>query len=161
MTRPPAETGAESPRLAEPSRRLVLAVSATAPILGVGAQGDACAEACGTWLARHAEHERLGKRWQQIETKLFKEHNWSRLTRAQRKRFPEKHEMDDLYDRMDALHSENEALLASLPAIVATTDAGICSKLAVAAIVVCPEDHPEAHELISSALRDYRALHGA
>jgi len=139
----------------------VLGASATATILGGGAQSDPSAEACRTWLARHAEHERLGARWQQIESRLFKEHNWPRLTRAQRKRFPEKHEMDDLYDRMDALHGENETLLASLPAIVATTHAGICGKLAVAALVVCPEDYPEAHELISSVLRDYRALHGA
>jgi hypothetical protein len=115
---------------------------------------------CETWLSRHAEHERLGKSWQQIETRLFRDHNWSKLTRAQRKRFPEKHEMDDLYDRMDALHEENCVLLASLPALVATSPLGICGKLSIAAIEVCPEENEEAHRLIVSILRDYRALHG-
>lgn len=125
-----------------------------------GCLPDRTAQACETWLVRHAEHERLGKRWQQIETRLFRDHNWSRLTRAQRKRFPEKHEMDDLYDRMDALHEENRVLLLSLPALVATSPLGICGKLAVATIEVCPEENEEAHRLIASILRDYRALHG-
>ncbi|MCR6644492.1 MAG: hypothetical protein NVV62_08215 [Terricaulis sp.] len=129
------------------------------PLLAATAT-DPAASACQTWLSRQTEHERLGKRWQQIETRLFRDHNWSRLTRAQRKRFPEKHEMDDLYDRMDALHEENRVLLASLPALVATSSSGIIGKLAVAAIEVCPEENEEAHRLIASILRDYRALHG-
>ncbi|MGQ0533482.1 MAG: hypothetical protein ACT4OF_12440 [Caulobacteraceae bacterium] len=159
MSRRPLGTANESARAQAPTRRLVLG-GAAAPLLS-GSAADPSAQVCQTWLACHAERERLGKRWQQIESQLFKNHNWPHLTRAQRKRFPEKHEMDDLYDGMDALHGENETLLASLPAVAATTSAGICGKLAVAALVVCPEDHPEAHELIASVLRDYRALHGA
>lgn len=121
---------------------------------------DRAALASRSWLSRHSEHERLGKRWQQIETRLFRDHNWPRLTRAQRKRFPEKHEMDDLYDRMDELQAENRVLLASLPALAATSPLGICGKLAVAVIEVCPEENEEAHRLVASILRDYRALHG-
>jgi hypothetical protein len=68
--------------------------------------------------------------------------------------------MDDLYDRMDALHEENRVLLASLPALVATSPLGISGKLAIAAIEVCPEENEEAHRLIASILRDFRALHG-
>ena len=121
---------------------------------------DRAARASQTWLSRHAEHERLGKRWQQIETRLFRDHDWAKLTRAQRKRFSEKHEMDDLYDRMDALHEENRVLLASLPTLVATSSVGIIGKLAVVAIEVCPEENEEAHRLLASILHDYRALHG-
>ncbi len=160
MSRRPPPAANESARL-QPTRRLVLAASAAPVIGGAGPPpADPAAEACETFLARNAEHERLSLRWQAIESRLFAQHNWPKLTRAQRKRFPEKHEMDELYDRMDVLHSQNEALLASLPAIVATTHKGICGKLAVAALEVCPEDHPEAHELIASALRDYQTLHG-
>jgi len=130
-----------------------------APLLS-GPGTDPTAPVCENWLSRHAEHERLGKRWQQIETRLFRDHNWPRLTRTQRKSFPEKHEMDDLYDRMDALHEENRVLLASLPSLVSTSPLGICGKLAIAAIEVCPEENEEAHRLIASILRDYRALHG-
>lgn len=142
-------------------RRLINSASAALLFSDVPATSeDRAALASQTWLLRHAEHERLGKRWQQIETRLFRDHNWPKLTRAQRKGFPEKHEMDDLYDRMDALHEENRVLLASLPALVATSPVGICGKLAIAAIEVCPEENEEAHRLIASILRDYRALHG-
>ena len=158
MSRRPPGTATESARAQSPTRRLVLS-GAAAPLLS-GSATDPAAPVCETWLSRHAEHDRLGKRWQQIETRLFRDHNWSRLTRAQRKRFPEKHEMDDLYDRMDALHEDNRVLLASLPALVATSPLGICGKLAIAAIEVCPEENEEAHRLIASILRDYRALHG-
>lgn len=159
MSRRPPGTANESARAQSPTRRLVLSGAAAAPLFS-GSASDPAAPVCETWLSRHAEHERLGKRWQQIETRLFRDHNWSKLTRAQRKRFPEKHEMDDLYDRMDALHEENRVLLASLPALVATSPLGICGKLAIAAIDVCPEENEEAHRLIASILRDYRALHG-
>lgn len=159
MSRRPPGTANESARAQSPTRRLVLSGGAAAQLLS-GSAPDPAAPVCARWLSRHAEHERLGKRWQQIETRLFRDHNWSRLTRAQRKRFPEKHEMDDLYDRMDALHEENRVLLASLPALVATSSLGICGKLAVVAIEVCPEENEEAHRLIASILRDYRALHG-
>jgi hypothetical protein len=138
---------------------LVLGAAASPLVPGAALAADRAAEACETWLTRHAEHERLGARWQQIETRLFREHNWSKLTRAQRKRFPEKHEMDELYDRMDVLHAENATLLAALPALAATSPSGICGKLAVAALEVCPEENEEAHHLIASILRDYRALH--
>jgi hypothetical protein len=117
-------------------------------------------DACETFLARHAEQERLGRRWQEIENRAFKELNWPKLSRIQRARHREKLEMDALYDEMDVLHVQNQALLVSLPGIVATTHLGICGKLAVAAIEACPEDHPELHHLIASILRDYRALHG-
>jgi hypothetical protein len=144
------------------SRRRLINSASAALLLGDARtmSEDRAALASQTWILRHADHERLGKRWQQIETRLFRDHNWSKLTRAQRKRFPEKHEMDDLYDRMDALHEENRVLLSSLPALVATSPLGICGKLAVAAIEVCPEENEEAHRLITSILRDYRALHG-
>lgn len=158
MSRRPPGTANESARAQAPTRRLVLS-GAAAPLLS-GSAPDPAAPVCETWLSRHAEHERLGKRWQQIETRLFRDHNWSKLTRAQRKRFREKHEMDDLYDRMDALHEENRALLVSIPALVATSPLGICGKLAIAAIEVCPEENEEAHRLIASILRDYRSLHG-
>lgn len=159
MSHRPPKVASEPARAEKPTRRLILGGGAASPLVGASI-ADQAAPACEAWLARHAEHERLGRRWQQIESRLFREHNWARLTRTQRKRFPEKHEMDDLYDRMDALHEENRVLLVSLPALVATSPLGICGKLAIAAIEVCPEENEEAHRLITSILRDYRALHG-
>jgi hypothetical protein len=137
MSRRPHPAANVSARPDDPTRRLILGAAATPLVPGPAVAADPAADACETWLARHAEHERLGARWQQIETRLFRQHNWSKLTRTQRKRFPEKHEMDDLYDRMDVLHAENVTLLAALPALVATSTSGICGKPAVAALE-CP-----------------------
>ncbi len=161
MSRRPLRVATGDARVRHPTRRAILGGLAVPLAGGLDAPPDPAARATDIWLERHAEHERLGHRWQGIEDRLFRQHNWSRMTRAQRNRFPEKHEMDALYDRMDVLHEENSTLLASLPAIIATTHAGICGKLAVVAHEVCPDDHPEAHRLIESILRDYRALHGA
>ena len=158
MSARPSRTANEGACRDGPSRRLILG-SAALPLVGV--HNDPAVSTCETWLARHSEQQRLGRRWQEIETRAFAELNWPKLNRTQRARHREQLEMDALYDEMDALHEQNQALLASMPGIVATTHLGICGKLAVATIEACPEDHPELHHLIASILRDYRALHGA
>lgn len=158
MSARPWGTANESACPDGPSRRSILG-SAALPL--VSAHSDPAVSNCETWLARHAEQQRLGRRWQEIESRAFAELNWPKLSRTQRARHREQLEMDALYDEMDALHEQNRALLVSLPRVVATTQFGICGKLAVAAIEACPEDHPELHHLIASILRDYRALHGA
>jgi hypothetical protein len=75
--------------------------------------------------------------------------------------FAEKHEMDSLDERIDMLGDRNRAVLSSLPTMFATSSRSICGKLAVALIEVCPHENEEAHLLIASILRDYRALHGS
>lgn len=158
---PKAHASGEASACAEgPSRRSVVGAATASSLLGIGV-ADPAVLACEAYLERHSEQQRLGRRWQAIETRAFAELNWPKLNRTQRARHREQLEMDAIYDGMDALHEQNQALLASLPGIVATTNLGICGKLAVAAIEACPEDHPELHRLIASILRDYRALHGA
>ncbi len=158
MSRRTPPAAHESACLSGPSRRCVLGAASTITITSFN--GDTAVSACETFLARHCEQQHLGHRWQQIENRAFAELNWPKLNRTQRGRHREQLEMDALYDEMDALHEQNQVLLASLPSIVATTHLGICGKLAVAAVEACPEDHPELHHLIESILRDYRALHG-
>ena len=60
------------------SRRHLINSASAALLLSNGPfpPEDRAAFASKTWLSRHAEHERLGKRWQQIETRLFRDHNW-------------------------------------------------------------------------------------
>jgi hypothetical protein len=154
--RTPAAANTDA-RLCAPSRRTILG-GAAVPLIVSGA--DPAVAASETWLARRAERERLCLRWQQIEKAAFALHDWPKLSRTQRARHREQLEMDALDDEMDSLDRQNEALLASLPLIAATTYHGLCGKLAVAALEACPEDHPELHHLIVSILRDYRALNG-
>ncbi|GAM99812.1 hypothetical protein U91I_03467 [alpha proteobacterium U9-1i] len=130
------------------------------PLLpGAARAADPAAEACQAWLARDAEHERLAVQWSRLEARLHREHNWMKLTRAQRRRFPECRELDDIDDRIEALSDENGALLKTLPAIVAASQIGICAKLTIV-IKETKNDCEDVHSLILSILRDYRALHG-
>lgn len=98
-------------------------------------------------------------RWQQIETQLFKARNWTKLSYEEGNQLAEKQEMDKLDERIDSLGDKNRELLATLPTMVATSSRGIYRKLTVATIQVCPSENEEAHLLIASILRDYRALH--
>ncbi|MFN4183355.1 MAG: hypothetical protein ACK4M6_01100 [Hyphomonas sp.] len=158
MSRRSEGTANEGARKRGPTRRLVLGATA-APLL-VNPSADQVAQACEAWLADNSERECLIRRWQQLETRLFKEHSWSKLSDGERNQFAEKHEMDCLDERIDVLHERNREVLAFLPAMSATSSRGICGKLAVALIAVCPDENEEAHLLIASILRDYRALHG-
>lgn len=159
MSRRSDGTANESARKEGPTRRLVLGASAVPLYVNIG--GDQVAHACEAWLADYSERERLIRRWQQLETHLFKVHNWSMLSCDQRNQFAEKQEMDNLDGRIDALGDRNRELRTSLPTMFATSSRGICGKLAVAMIEVCPDENEEAHLLIASILRDYRALHGS
>ncbi|RYG32947.1 MAG: hypothetical protein EON93_10385 [Burkholderiales bacterium] len=119
---------------------------------------DPALQACDRWQAFHAECDGLIKRWQALETYLFRHHDWSRLSRRQRAMIPEAFELDAIDDRMDEIHDQQQQLLSNLPLIDATTPRGIAAKLAVAASVVHREENVEAHELIVSVLADFRTL---
>lgn len=163
MSRRPKKAAHALVRPNDPSRRLILGVAATVPLVTLfkaPIASDPAAEACEAWLACQAQHERLASRWQQIENRLFKDHDCCGLNAVQRIRFPETLEMNELNDRMDVLHGENHHRLALLTEIVATTAAGIEGKLSVASAKVCREENEEAHRLIVSILRDFRALIG-
>ncbi len=158
MSRRPPSAANESAR-PDPSRRLILSAAAVPLLPGAARAADPAAQACQTWLARNAEHERLAVQWSRLEARLHREHNWMKLTRAQRRRFPESRELDDLDDGIEVLSNENSALLKALPAIVAASPIGICGKLTIA-VLETKNDCEDVHRLIASILRDYRALHG-
>lgn len=158
MSRRSEGTANEGARKQGPTRRLVLGTVAAPLFVTPGA--DQVAQATEAWLADHSERERLIRRWQKLETRLFKVHSWSEHSCEQVNQFAEKHEMDKLDERIDVLGDRNREVLAFLPAMSATSSRGICGKLSVALIAVCPDENEEAHLLIASILRDYRALHG-
>lgn len=66
--------------------------------------------------------------------------------------------MFDIDERLETLLDDRDALLALLPAFVIASLQGIAAKIAVAAVVIGPEDFKEAHLLLASVLRDLRAL---
>lgn len=158
MSRRPPPAANESAR-PNPSRRLILSAAAVPLLPGATRAADPAAQACQVWLARNTEHERLAVQWSGLEARLHREHNWMKLSRAQRRRFPESRELDDLDDRIEVISDDNGALLKALPAIVAASPLGICGKLTIA-VLETKNDCEDVHSLIVSILRDYRALHG-
>ena len=158
MTRRPPPAANASACRNEPTRRLIIGAAAT-PLIPAAFAADPAAEACQAWLARNAEHERLAVQWSRLEARLHREHNWMKLTRAQRRRFPESHELDDLDDRIEVLSDENSDLFRALPAIVCASPIGICGKLTIA-VLETKNNCEDVHRLIASILRDYRAQHG-
>lgn len=145
-----------------PTRRLVLAAGPLPLLIDQRerAQDDRAATACETWLAQEAEQEKLIRRWQKIESHLFTTQNWAKLSAAEREEHPENEEMHRLNTRITTLSEQNTILFSALPTMTATSSRGICRKLAVAMIRVCPDENEEAHLLIGSILRDYLQLYG-
>lgn len=158
MSRRSDGTANEGARKQGPTRRLVLGASAVP--LFVNVRADQVAHECEAWLANHSDRERLIRRWQQLETQLFKMHNWPKLSSDERNQFAENLEMERLDALIEALGDRNRELMTTLPTMFATSSRAICGKLAVALVEICPDEHEEAHLLIASILRDYRALHG-
>ena len=144
------------------SRRLLLTGGAVLPLLSLppSAKDPATAIANG-WLAVQADHEALTSRRQNLETYLFREYDWPRLSHRQRAAFRQAAELDAIDDRLDALNEEQDTLIAALPAAVATTVHGLALKLAVAAAYIPPEHCSEGHNLIRSIQRDLRAITGS
>lgn len=159
MSRRPDGMANESARDEGPTRRSILGASAIPLFVDLGA--DEVTLACEAWLADHSERERLIRRWQQIETQLFRARDWAERSRKECDLLSAKHEMDKLDARIDALGANNRELLATLPTLVATSSRGIYRKLAVATIQVPRDENEQVHLLITSILRDYRALHGS
>lgn len=145
------------------TRRLVLGAG-TLPLLISAQPGasldDKAAAACETWLAKESEQEQLIRRWQEIETQVYRTLHWAKLSPEEREQYPENQEMVRLNERIVKLSEENVVLLSLLPTLAATSSRGIGRKLAVAMIRVCPDENEEAHLLIGSILRDYLALYG-
>lgn len=146
-------------RAMSPSRRqLVVGSAATAMMPLTQAGADPAIGVCRAWQANQAEYENLTKRWQALETYLFRNHNWPKLSRRQRAAIPEAAELDAIDDRRDELSDHEQQLLMAVLQTSATTPRGLAAKLTVAASIVRPYENAEGHDLIKSVLRDYRCM---
>lgn len=146
-------------RAMSPSRRqFVIGSAATAVMPLTHAGGDPAIGACRAWQANQTEYENLTKRWQALETYLFRNHNWPKLSRRQRAAIPEAAELDAIDDRRDELSHHEQQLLMAVLRTSATTPRGLAAKLTVAASIVRPFENAEGHGLITSVLRDYWSM---
>ena len=155
------KTGGAVARLPELSRPAVLVGASATPVLAgqAGAAGtDPTIAACEKWLAVEAERNRLSRAWGRCEVLLFDKCNRQNLSAARQSDMPEARKLEEMGAQLEALDLESDVLLKALPTRRATSAAAVIANLSVAAALLYPDDHPEAHGLIVRAVRDLKTL---
>lgn len=115
---------------------------------------------CYRWLAIDAEQRRLQLEWGRLEGRLMTKHDWYKLTPDQQAMIPEGARLAEIDARLDVLEVEGHALLKAMRPKPAKSFEAVIANLSVAARLIFVEDHPEAHGLITRAVRDLAALSG-
>lgn len=161
---PRRKTGREPARPCEPSRRALLTSLSAAPLISdasaTRARIDPEIDTCHRWLAVDAEQRRLQLEWGTLEGWLMTKHNWYQLTPDQQAAIPEGARLAAIDARLDMLEVEGHALLKAMRPKPAKCIDAVVANLSVAARLIFVEDHPEAHGLITRAVRDLAALSG-
>lgn len=155
------KTGGAVARLPGMSRRAVLAGASATPVLAGqagAAESDPTIAASEKWLAIEAERNRLSRAWGRCEGQLFAKCNRQNLSAARRSNLPEARRLEEIGAQLEALDLESDVLLKALPTRRATSAAAVIANLSVAAALIYPDDHPEAHDLIVRAVRDLQVL---
>lgn len=155
------KTGGAVARLPELSRRAVLVGASATPVLAgqtVTAAADPTIAACEKWLAVEAERNRLTLAWGRCETLLFDKCRRQNISAARESDMPEARKLNEMGAQLEALDLESDVLLKALPTRRAPSAAAVIANLSVAAALLYPDDHPEAHGLIVRAVRDLKAL---
>lgn len=143
------------------SRRAVLAGGSAAPFVAggtVAADTDPSVAICHRWLAIDAEQRQLQLEWGTLEGWLMTKRNWYQLTPDQHAAIPEGARLSEIDAKLDVLEVEGHALLKAMRPKPARSIEAVVANLSVAARLISVEDHPEAHGLITRAVRDLAAF---
>lgn len=142
------------------SRRDLLAGGAAlaAPPSEPGACGDSALLVARRWCALEAEQQRLVRRWQRLETWLFKHRNWPRLSEAERDAVPEAASLAAIEVELQGIDRAYDALLPELKRTPAATRAGVLAKLDALMWFLDEADHPDARVLLRSCRGDIARL---
>lgn len=151
-------------RLNEPTRRaIIVGSSATyATVANTAPRGatELSINICRRWLAIDAEQRRLQLEWGTLEGWLITHRSWYKLTPAQQAEIPEGARLTEIDARLDVLGVEGHRLLKAMRPKPAKSVEAVIANLSVAARLIFVEDHPEAHGLITRAVRDLAAFSG-
>lgn len=117
-------------------------------------------DTCHRWLAVDAEQRRLQLEWGTLEGWLITNRSWYKLSPSEQARIPEGTRLSEIDARLDVLEVEGHALLRAMRPKRAKSIEAVIANLSVAARLIFVEDHPEAHGLITRAVRDLTAFSG-
>lgn len=121
---------------------------------------DPSIDTCHRWLAIDAEQRRLQLEWGRLEGRLMTKHDWYKLTPTQQAEIPDGARLAEIDARLDVLEVEGHALLKAMRPRPAKSVEAVIANLSVAARLIFVEDHPEAHGLVTRAVRDLAAFSG-
>ena len=145
--------GAANPAAAAAAAAASVAVPSAAVVAS-----DVATRRCRNWLALDAQIERLQTRWAKLEGWLIREHSWCKLTPTEQQALPWSKELRDIDGILTTLFDKRERLLEAIPDSSAVTLEAIVARLAVVERLVWPEDHPEAHAMITRSRMDLIAI---
>lgn len=97
-------------------------------------------------------HRLLGE----LEEVLAERHNWFALTRMQRRQLAAAQPFYDLEDELEQLGHESAQLVIGLRDLPASSSIEAIAKLEVVARVIEPDDYPNAHAVLTTAIEDLR-----
>lgn len=115
---------------------------------------------CHRWLAIDAEQRSLQLEWGTLEGWLITKRKWFKLTPDQRAAISEGDRLAEIDARLDVIEVEGHAFLKAMQPKPAKSIEAVAANLSVAARLIFVEDHPEAHGLITRAVRDLAAFSG-
>jgi hypothetical protein len=157
------------------SRRGVIAGAAIAPLLAAAGttakkrstssqhrstaiSADPVVELARHCLVLHRENERLHRRYGTVEAGLADNHDWFKLTEAQRRALPAGRKLHDIEERFAILAKERPRAMRNLRRVRSTSIEGALGKLAVVAAAIAPDEFPSAYRLLKATINDLRAL---
>ena len=147
-------------RTSQPSRRAVFVGGSAIPAFAVSAGADLSIAICRRWLIVEVEQRRLQAEWSNHEAWLIKRRRWFQLSKSEQAALPDGARLAEIDARLDVLEAESQALLKAMPPTPAASFEAIIANLSVAAKLVFEEYHPQAHGLITRAVRDLAVLSG-
>lgn len=119
---------------------------------------ETAASLCQRWREFDCEARDLVRKWQRIESHLFRYHGWPGLTEAEQLRLPAAEPLFAIDRRLAIVDAQRDMLLPAIRRTNARDFAEVEAKLQVLERIVYREDHPEAHALIRSTRRDIANL---
>ena len=100
----------------------------------------------------------LSRRWDELEARLVRQHDWARLSETTRRGLPAARELFVFEAALGALERQRATLLRRLVAARVTSRADVAGKLRVLAGILRLDDQPLAAVLLRAALTGLEKL---
>lgn len=151
---------ANPPRPTDLSRRAVIGVAATVPLMPLAPNYPTTdiVLACADWMAIDMEMERLTLRWATLDAVAMRRRTRTNGLPAGRQDRVLNLEMAALDERLNMLGGEREQRLCQIAKHPASDLHGVCGKLAVAARMLDGEGG-SIHQIVEEAVRVLSAQH--